>query len=332
MAKVLAIDSLPIQQIRIDLIHPNSYNPSPRDSVTIQNLTRDRKLHGPHAFAPILIYPCTCKRIKRKHFELNDGEKRWFVLKTARDKTIGSQVLPVIDESSARSLAYRRAREHGVIDEFREAELFEWESKQGKTYREIADSYALTESYVKNRITLVGIPPRIRRIVPCGTFSGSMWEVVARSRTEAIMKVLVKDIREDKFVRTVYEAERRVTWYNEGRLTVASHEEEADRKDAEETENKFQRSKELMDETQRVLGTLGGPVNRELLRDSQGGDFPFYRSDEELIDRVQSILSCVEFSAKGVVGGKEVVLEKAELTVRKVLDRKRLEEALYVYV
>lgn len=259
---VLQVDSLPTVQIPVAQIHPNDFNPSPRDPRVVEILRKDLQEHGPHGFGPVLVRPCKCKKIRGKHYELNDGEKRWIAKKLEREKTMGCQI-QLMDDAESRSLCYRRAREHGTVDEFREAELFEWESQRGRTYREIASHYIVTEQFVKNRMTLLQIPPRIRRIVPHGTISASMWEVVARGVDVDVMESLVKDIHPRNGttprVRTVYEAENRVKWYNESRIpTVKQKEREADAKEEDEANRKLNRSLELIDamnEAKKVLGT-----------------------------------------------------------------------------
>jgi len=257
---VLQVDSRPTVQIPVALIHPNDFNPSPRDPRIVEILRKDLQEHGPHTFGPVLVRPCKCKKIREKHYELNDGEKRWIAKKLEREKTMGCQIQPM-DDATARSLCYRRAREHGTVDEFREAELFQWESQHEKTYREIASQYVVTEPFVKNRMTLLKIPPRIRRMVPHGTFSASMWEVVAQGVDPGIMESLVTDIHSGK-ARTVYEAQNRVKWYNESRIpTVKQKEREADAKEEDEANRKLNRSLELIDamnEAKKVLGN-GSP-------------------------------------------------------------------------
>jgi len=317
MASKLNIDSLPIHFIPTAKIHPNRYNPSSPSPQVVEAIVKDVKRNGPHAIRPIFV-----RRLGRG-FELVDGEKRWRAFRRLRIGKIASQV-STLDEDFARSLAYRMARERGEIDPFREAELFSWEKEHGKkSLREIAEEYNVTEVYVRSRLLILNVAPRIRRLVPHGT-SASYLEVIGQVKDPRNQEELVGAI--EKYKLTVHEAQNRANWLNEGRIVPRSPEEASD-DEASKVEKDLARGLELVRDI-----PSQGPVDRELLRDSQGGDFSFYRSDEELIDRVQSILSCVEFSAKGVVGGKEVVLEKAELTVRKVLDRKRLEEALYVYV
>lgn len=274
---VLQVDSLPTVQIPVALIHPNEFNPSPRDPHVVEILRKDLREHGPHVFAPVLLRPCKCRKIRKKHYELNDGEKRWLAKKLEREKTMGCQIQPM-DDATARSLCYRRAREHGAIDEFREAELFEWESQRGRTYREIASHYIVTEQFVKNRMTLLQIPPRIRQIVPHGTISASMWEVVARGVDADVMVSLVKDIHPRNGttpkIRTVYEAENRVKWYNESRIpTVKQKEREADAKEEDEAKRKLQKSFDLIDamnEAKKVLGNASPEAEVSPSVDSPG--------------------------------------------------------------
>jgi ParB-like chromosome segregation protein Spo0J len=253
---VLQVDSLPTVQIPVSQIHPNDFNPSPRDPRIVEILRKDLREHGPHAFGPVLVRPCKCKKIRGKHYELNDGEKRWIAKRLEREKTMGSQIQPM-DDAESRSLCYRRAREHGTVDEFREADLFQWESQHGRTYREIASQYVVTEPFVKNRMTLLKISPRIRRMVPHGTFSASMWEVVAQGVDADIMESMVNDIHSGK-AKTVYEAQNRVKWYNESRIpTVKQKEREADAKEEDEANRKRQKSFDLIDamnEAKKVFG------------------------------------------------------------------------------
>jgi hypothetical protein len=220
-------------------------------------LRNDLNENGPHAFGPALLRPCKCSKIRGKHYELNDGEQRWIAKKLERQKTMGCQIQEM-DDATARALCYRRAREHGTIDEFLEAELFLFESERKITYQEIGTHYNLTVDYIKHRIQLTRIPRHIRGKVPHGTFSASMWEVVAQGVDADVMESMVNDIHSGK-AKTVYEAQNRVKWYNESRIpTVKQKAREADAKEEDEANRKLNRSLELIDamnEAKKVLGT-----------------------------------------------------------------------------
>jgi hypothetical protein len=106
--------------------------------------------------------------------------------------------------------------------------MFKWAADQGKTYREIASTYLVKESQVKNRITVLNVAPRIRRIVTRVTMTPSMWETVAKVKDPVCQEELVSAI--DRKRLTITEAERRVIWLNTGRVVprrAVEQEEEA---------------------------------------------------------------------------------------------------------
>jgi hypothetical protein len=106
--------------------------------------------------------------------------------------------------------------------------MFKWAADLGKTSREIALTYNVTDSYVRNRMTVLDVAPRIRRSVPRGTLSTSMWEIVATVKDAACQEELVSAIVRKRL--TVIEAQRRAIWLNTGRVVprrAVEQEEEA---------------------------------------------------------------------------------------------------------
>ena len=299
----------------------------------------DARRNGPDSFEEILVRPCSCRKIRGRHLELVDGEKRWTAFKLEGFKTIRGKV-KAMDDSTARALSYRRTKENGEIDAFREAELFRWETKNGKTSQEIADEYGVPATYVRSKLTLLNIPrsliyrpievkdrQTVQKIVPHGTVSPSMWEVVAQGKNEPIMKAMVVDILrgtvlgEKQAPKTVQQAQNRVNWYNDGVIHPGrdtDHDAEA------KATQKYERTKQLQREREeRERGEEGSEasVSGGVVSDSATDD-----PDELLLKRSQEILGCLDIV--DLVDGKEVEVKDPKAKAIKDGERERLQALL----
>jgi ParB-like chromosome segregation protein Spo0J len=108
---------------------------------------RDR---GLDAINPIEIRPVEGK----PPYEVVDGEYRWKAAKKLRWKTIRCDVRPMsLDEAKAE--CYRKSKERGTIDPFKEAELFKSEIDSGLTQRKVADKYGVSQGYVFESLRLM---------------------------------------------------------------------------------------------------------------------------------------------------------------------------------
>jgi len=337
----LSLDS-PSRQLSVSRIHENTWNPSGRKAEIVSLLRIDLKRHGPGAFEDILVRPCSCRKIRGRHLQLTDGEKRWTAFRLEGFKSIRGKV-KAMDDSTARALSYRRAKEKGEIDAFREAELFKWEMDNGRSSPEIAELYVgLTDWYVRTRLSLLKVPKEYRskeieikdsrgirhRIVPHGTLSPSMWEVVAQGKNEPIMKAMVVDILrgtvlgEKQAPKTVQQAQNRVNWYNDGVIHPGRDTDpDAEAKATEKYERtkKLQREREEQEQEREQGSEPQAGASDGVVSDSATDD-----PDQLLLKRSQEILGCLNIV--DLVDGKEVEVKNPQ--AKGIKDRERLQVLL----
>jgi len=142
-------------------IHPNKYNPNAMTKEQDAQLLEDMRQHGPEAVDPIIVRPDSVPNIEQDQYEIIDGEHRWnhavalsweLIRCIVRDMTL----------AEAKAVNYRKNRERGTIDPFKEAELFKSESDEGMTQEQIAKKYGIDRSQVSKRISLLNIAPEIK--------------------------------------------------------------------------------------------------------------------------------------------------------------------------
>lgn len=133
-----------IVYLEVDSIVPNNYNPNEMLSETFESLLQDAKEHGAEALDPILVRPLEFVGGKQQ-YEIIDGENRWRAVKQLGWQRIRGIIRKVsLDE--AKAINYRKNRERGNLNPFKEAKLFydEWERGNGKlNLEEIAEKYGL---------------------------------------------------------------------------------------------------------------------------------------------------------------------------------------------
>jgi ParB/RepB/Spo0J family partition protein len=130
---------------------------------TFLQLVDDMRDRGLDAINPIEIRPVEGK----PPYEVVDGESRWKAAKELQWKTIRCDVRSMsLDEAKAE--CYRKSKERGTIDPFKEAELFKSEIDGGLTTRKIARKYGVSLGYVGESLRLLtNLDPSIRGRVSC---------------------------------------------------------------------------------------------------------------------------------------------------------------------
>jgi len=164
---VLAIQ---VVYLRVDSISPNNYNPNGMLEDTFEALLEDAKQHGADALDPILVRPLDFLRGEQQ-YEIIDGENRWKVAKKLGWQRIRAVIKKVtLDE--AKAINYRKNRERGTLDPFKEALLFKSEIDLGRTYDEVASKYGVSHAQVGARLSLLNISDEAKNIVTRVTKEG----------------------------------------------------------------------------------------------------------------------------------------------------------------
>jgi len=187
-----------IVYLEVDSITPNSYNPNEMPKDLFDSLLEDAKQNGAEALDPILVRPLDSENL----YEIIDGESRWNVAKQLGWQRIRATIRKVsVDE--AKAINYRKNRERGNLNPFKEAKLFESEIKQGKTYDQIAEKYMISHAQVGVRLSLLNITEEAKQIVTRVTMdrkvSPSHLEVIAsieepEKQTELAEKIVALDL------------------------------------------------------------------------------------------------------------------------------------------
>jgi ParB family chromosome partitioning protein len=136
----------------VDSVVPNTYNPNTMPLDVFESLLNDAKLHGAEALDPISVRPLDFLE-GRQRYEIIDGENRWKVAKQLGWKRIRAFILKAsLDE--AKTINYRKNRERGTLDPFKEAKLFKQEYDNGLTHEQIAEKYSVNRTYVTERLPI----------------------------------------------------------------------------------------------------------------------------------------------------------------------------------
>lgn len=183
--------------VLVGLLQPNKWNPNVMGDVEYQALKRDMEVSGPTGIDPVLVSPWVCfypGTDVNESLVIVDGEHRWRSAKELNWKEILCEVRE-ITEDDAKAICYRRNRERGNIDPFKEAALFSSELDQKRSQKQIADKYLVDPSTVSHRLSLLRIPPKILdtiRKLPRGTITPSHLEPIASLEPEDQKKFELK--------------------------------------------------------------------------------------------------------------------------------------------
>ena len=151
-----------ISWIDVSQIVPNSYNPNTMLKDTYEALLEDARQHGAEALDPILVRPLDFVEGKQQ-YEIVDGENRWKaagVLGWIRLRAIIKNV--TLDE--AKAINYRKNRERGTLDPFKEAQLFKSELDLEMTQEQIGSKYGISQDQVSKRLSLLNITEETKAI------------------------------------------------------------------------------------------------------------------------------------------------------------------------
>ena len=155
---------------------------------TYTTMLEEMRTGGLEAINPIEVRP-----VKEKPpYEIIDGESRWSGARELRWTRIRAEVKPMSLEE-AKAECYRKNKERGHIDPFKEAELFKSEIDHGLTQGQVAQKYGVSQPYVANSLRLLTdldpcIVRKARAIIPRG-IKGSSAPVLDRSHLEELASV-----------------------------------------------------------------------------------------------------------------------------------------------
>lgn len=203
-----------LQILEICNLQPNAWNPNVMSQKEYLALKEDMEKSGPSGIDPLVVSSRTVffgekdeqTRAKLKHSQeiltgalgikfaeyiIVDGEHRWKIAKELNWKTIACDVRE-ITESEAKQICYRRNRERGTIDPFKEAALWKTEVDAGLTQQAIAEKYLVDRGTVSHRLSLIKLSSDVIDVVkkaPPGTLSVSHLEPVTSLSPAAQKKV-----------------------------------------------------------------------------------------------------------------------------------------------
>jgi len=184
--------------VSVDKIEPNEWNPNVMGEVEYAALKQDMHVHGVNGVDAILVSP-KGKFLDAPHEELEgfyvivDGEHRWRAAKELGWKEVLCEVRE-ISEDDAKALCYRRNRERGNIDPFKEALLFKTELPK-LNQAKIAGKYGVDQSTVSHRLSLLKLDSDVVKAVkdlPRGIITPSHLEPIA-SLAPADQKLVLKE-------------------------------------------------------------------------------------------------------------------------------------------
>jgi ParB/RepB/Spo0J family partition protein len=169
--------------IAIDKIDKNSWNPNVMAETEYLALKQDMTLNGPDHIDAILVSPADVffdDETLKGRYVVVDGEHRWKIAKELKWPIIKCDVQSLTEED-AKAACYRRNRERGTLDPFKEAELFKSELPTLKQ-KDIADKYLVSTGFVSQRLSLLRLVPEIVEQVqklPRGNITPSHLEPIA---------------------------------------------------------------------------------------------------------------------------------------------------------
>lgn len=158
--------------IKLELLEPNSFNCNVMQKEEYEALKQDMHVHGVSGIDPLLIVPKGVYRLKEiggegwteafkvKGYIIIDGEHRWKAAKELGWKEIRCDTESIL-EADAKALCYRRNRERGTIDPFKEAALFKSELEKSMTQAQVAGKYGIEQGTVSHRLSLLKLEPEI---------------------------------------------------------------------------------------------------------------------------------------------------------------------------
>ena len=170
-----------IEQIEIDRIRPNPYQPRKKFSIiAIEELALSIKEYG-------VLQPITVKRMNNGFFELIAGERRVKAAKLAGLKVIPSIIMEILDEDSA-IIALIENLQREDLNFFEEAEGYaSLMNDYGLTQEQVAKKVGKNQSTIANKIRLLRLPREVKEYI----IQNGLTERHAR----ALLKIPEKEIQ-----------------------------------------------------------------------------------------------------------------------------------------
>jgi ParB/RepB/Spo0J family partition protein len=178
------LESERVDNILVALIEPNKFNPNVMQDTEFQALKQDMKQNGSEGIDPILVSPYRCFYAGEEanpFYVIVDGEHRWKAAKELLWESIRCEVRE-LNEEEAKSLSYRKNKDRGTIDPFKEAELFKSELDLGLKQADVAEKFLVDPSTVSHRLSLLKLSPEVKKQIeklPRGTVTPSHLEPIA---------------------------------------------------------------------------------------------------------------------------------------------------------
>lgn len=214
------------QNIPLNQLQPNKFNPNVMQDAEYQALKEDMKQNGPESIDPLLVspylvfYPCEDTEENQKLYAKNpiyvivDGEHRWTAAKELCWPEIRCEIRELYEEE-AKGICYRKNKDRGTIDPFKEAALFKSELEL-LSQKEIAEKYLVDPSTVSHRLSLLKLVPEVKKQIeqlPRGTITTSHLEPIATLPEGEQKKIKLKDEwghQEVKSVRALTEEAKQI--------------------------------------------------------------------------------------------------------------------------
>ncbi len=166
----------------------NKFNPNVMQPEEFAALKKDMQNVGPKEIDMVLVSPYDIFYIEVKDLQsqpdvyvIVDGEHRW----TASKELLWSELrcdVKEITEEDAKGICYRKNKDRGTIDPFKEAALFKSEVDLGLTQKEIAEKFIVDSTTVSHRLSLLKLVPEIKEEIskmPRGMITPSHLEPIA---------------------------------------------------------------------------------------------------------------------------------------------------------
>ena len=179
--------------VPVERIKPNRWNPNEMNLENFHILVEDMKENGTGTVDPVLLRPLN------RGYELVDGENRWRAARKLGWKSMRAVIRKMSDDD-AKAVCYRKNRERGTLNAFREARLFQGEAKSGLSYRVLGQKYGVSDNYVSDTLKLLRIGREVIELVgasPNATaITRSHWEIIADLEDLRRQKSVAKAILE----------------------------------------------------------------------------------------------------------------------------------------
>lgn len=191
-------ESSALKKVPIELIHPNPWNPFSMRPELFEALVRHIEREG--MFGQIVVRRCPCLQIKESHYEIIDGENRFFA---AQDRRIDLQEINCLivekDDVEARLETINYNLEHGeLIPEKFDALLKDIERRGNLSRHDIATKLFVRPEDLATKLPLVNTNLKPVKIefqakMPTFTISTRMHSRKDYEFVNSILQSIMKD-------------------------------------------------------------------------------------------------------------------------------------------